>query len=296
MAEIKKNRWLEKIVANPDLVKDEVYDYSVCDDNPVNQAIKNRSFVGKPLFRSGISVELDGSDILTYDKHGSNKYQFLFVPVGFTPKEGKEVIQEIILKITPAFNDIPIRFLFSSKSLPLQIDYLDRTAFFGDGYKKIFKELEKVMPINGIGAVLNSNEYFGLGGDKILFSGRNENALVLATHEIGHHLGLNDGYERYYNPDSMNGTELFTAISKLNPQMRYAARKYGPPIFKTGNHYDGKAIYKFYEKSIMGDATWSYQDVLENGSDEDKAQIFNDLQKHVMRYYAKFKWSKLRGS
>lgn len=284
---MKLNHQLERIVQNPGFKKKNSFDYSKGDlDEPVDIAFKTGDFkkYSKPLIReSNINFPKNIKILNIDDPDPINNYELLLVPVGFSKKEINEFFPDFSYYLYCAFSDVLIQFKYLNSSIPIPIEHIERYSYVNNqSANQIERKIQEITTFNGVGIVLNTKDFYGGSSNFTVFSGHNTNNLFLAVHEIGHELSLNDGYERFYLEEEFNNEELFTSLSKLSSRVRYATEKFNIPIYKTGNHYANRAVYRFYKEkdSIMAGDIEKFQKLIKS-----KEPIFNKLQIYLMNAY-----------
>ncbi len=230
------------------------------------------------MFRSRSKKKPQSSDIRYFADLDEQRYQVLLIPVGFTAIEISDVVSDLAFDLGKQFSKIPVQFSYLAASVPVPINHIERLAFVERQQEsRVVTELQTFSQADGIALVLNTTEYCGGKSEGyVAITGRHGEALQVACHELGHHFDLSDGEERYYS--SIENEELFTSLSALPEQIRYAARRFNAPIYKTGNHFAGRAVYRFYQRSFMSDDSDHYQRLLAA-----EKPVFNDMQIHIMR-------------
>lgn len=213
----------------------------------------------------------------------ANGYKILLVPVGYTePNELDKSLGYLANILTGAYKGVDVEFSYLDTSMPIGIEKTGRWASVTD--ENELKELKEIIkhfyPVDGIVLVLNNNQYLGAGGDYPVFSGETFGALYLAIHEVGHHLGLGDGYRRYYNPEELNGSELFLFLDRLEPRVKSAQKVVKSPIKFTGNYCVCLPIYTFYGYDNIMNKYYRNQEIFQMLKNEESP--FNPLQIEIM--------------
>lgn len=229
----------------------------VCESDP--EALKNLEFeeIGKP-----------------------ETYEILLAPVGYE-ENIDETMQYIIDNLNKSFQGIDVEFHYLHTSAPIGIERIERLAFLSDLNEAEY--IQEKTGVNTIAFVINSDEYMGGGGKFPVFSGNSKTTIFLAVHEIGHNLSLNDGYNRYYGKNKLNGSELFLSIYELEPKVKKAYQKIKPPIIHTGNVCGVQPVFTFYQPGDVMDVTFWDSQLLKKL--EEGWKPFNPLQVEIMNYY-----------
>ena len=210
-------------------------------------------------------------------------YKILLVPVGYNePNELDRSLGYLASILTDAFRGVNVEFSYLDISMPIGIERIGRwVSVINENELKELKDIiKKSYPVDGIVLALNNSELMGAGGNYPVFSGETGETLYLAIHEVGHHLGLGDGYKRYYDPEELTGSELFLFRDQLNYWTNEAHNKVKPPIKFTGNYCVCLPVYTFYGDVNIMNKYYSNQEVLQllkNGESP-----FNPLQIEIM--------------
>jgi hypothetical protein len=272
---------LEARILNKEFTKESPHDYSI-PKTPVDAHFLKKDGQFSTLFSQDDIPLIEQRQIFPFFSEDKT-YKMLLIPVGNPDSITLGSVRNILRS---SFKELPIEFSYLRISIPVEVKLLNHYGIVPlEQGKSLLENVQSVAPVDGIAFVVNSTTYFGSGGNYPVFSGSHKYTSYLAAHELGHHFGLNDGYEG--TSSKINGTELFTHVSRLPSLVKNAYRKSRPPIYFTGNHHDGDGVYQFYEKSIMRDSAKSYSEEIRQGKD-----VFNALQLHIMRSTIKSKLKK----
>lgn len=236
------------------------------------------------------SLELSANNIVN---PGDSPYRFLLVPVGYNePALLRERMDYFSDLLGRAFQDVPVSFPYLDQSVPLGISHADRYAVLSDSREAdILRErLDNIFPVRGMAVVFHTPASFsfsimGSSNQKdTLFAGDLSQALSAAVHEIGHYFGLGDGYNRFYQPSELPGTELFSSFDALPSLIQEAYYQIQPPIYGTGNFCRDQPIFTFYQPGTdIMDRTFPTMDLeqlLAAGGSP-----FNPLQRELMNRF-----------
>ncbi|MDP3990294.1 MAG: M64 family metallopeptidase [archaeon] len=210
-------------------------------------------------------------------------YNILLIPVGYEePNELDQSMGYLADVLTDAFKKVEVNFSYLDVSMPIGIEKIDRWASLTnkDEANELKEIIKQFYPVDGLVIVLNHDQYLASGGDYPVFSGENSSGLYLAIHEVGHHLGLGDGYNRYYSPEELKGSELFLFSDKLEPRVKWAQTIVRPPIKFTGNYCICLPVYTFYGDDNIMNKYQSNRAILRLLKNDEP--IFNPLQIEIM--------------
>lgn len=212
-------------------------------------------------------------------------YHILLVGVGYEKSNNIDALKNAVKEIAPSFKGINVDFAYAEEPVMMKLNHIRQLVLVDQNELNRFDELIKSHNIDGVYFLINSDEYLGTasGGlfkTKYTFSngGNNQWLAIIMTHEIGHMLGLSDGYKAYSPEEYLPNGELFFADS-MPVYLANAVKKLGyvPPLFEAGICKD-KTLYRFYEsdQDIMGD--YNFENYKEG-------KIFTPLQKIIMNNY-----------
>lgn len=238
------------------------------------------------------SLELSADDIVN---PGDSLYRFLLVPVGYSePELFQERLEYFSGFLSRAFQGIPVSFPYLNQSVPLGISHADRYVVLSDPREAdILREhLEPIFPVQGMAFVFHTPDtvpFSAMGSSDqryTVFAGDLPQAPSAAIHEIGHYFGLGDGYNRFYQPSELPGSELFSSVDTLPALLRDAYDAVQPSLYWTGNFCRDQPILTFYRpgRDVM-DRTFStteLEHLLMAGESP-----FNRLQREIMNRFVR---------
>jgi hypothetical protein len=200
-------------------------------------------------------------DVVNVDQFKADNFHVIFIGVGFDKETNQEILENTIKEVQLGFSGIRIDFAYVKNPLTIKLSHVAQMADFDNiiDFITLTAKIKSVHPTDGIILLLNTDEYIGdtginsSGTDYAFVSGNDPYVIFSTTHEIGHQLGLGDGYNQYL-ADQIPNSELFYADSMPD----FLARSldelgYIPPLYEAGT-CNSKKIYTFYESSnnIMG--------------------------------------------
>ena len=194
-------------------------------------------------------------------------YEILIVPIGFGDrfkfdKESNEIMMRMLDTLERAFDGVDISFSYLKASIPIGFQYFDRHVQFSNIQEAniLLESINHTYPVNSLAFMLYTPNFvgtlqnypiFSCSGVRDTVSGKVIAIPYLPIHEIGHGLGLGDGYERFFQQGDyygINGSELFTSLHLLYPNILEAYKEVRPPIVNTGNTCNGEPVYTFYSE------------------------------------------------
>ena len=284
----------------------EIFDY--CSKKTARSSEVNKFVAGKDVeFNQLIEgdreelnkLEILPEEIITSDELSKYKLNIVFVPVGYEDNQKlEEKMTEVVDIASEAFERLPLNFAYLNKSVPVELEYLERIVFFSqeDDAKFIYSKISKVYPGDKLVFIINTEKRVGISqfkGKFALLSGEVDLNYVL-IHEMGHLFALDDGYQRYYPKSSLNGSELFFDKSEIPRWVSLANVSLNAPEIPVNGVCNGKQVYSFYENGTdIMDRSFTKEQI-EKMIAEDS--LFNPLQKEIMNLYVRdeTKW-KYRG-
>ena len=186
-----------------------------------------------------------------------NNFHLVLVGVGYDENNGREM-QKIIDSLNEDFVGINVDFAYVDSSLDLDFKHIQQQVVFSNvlDQKALFKAIKRVYPVDGLVMAICTPLFLGTShGNAAMLTANDPSSLRIAVHEIGHQLGLDDGYQAFYEGDRVPSTELFY-LDKIPERLVTALNKLDkmPPMYKVGT-CDGKSVYSFYESgnNVMRD-------------------------------------------
>ncbi|MCX6703914.1 MAG: hypothetical protein NTZ07_00510 [Candidatus Woesebacteria bacterium] len=147
-----------------------------------------------------------------------DNFHIVLVGIGYEKVINQELLANTIQQIEPNFKNIRVDFAYIKDPLLVGLSHIAQSVSFDSlaDREALFFRVRLAHPVDTVFLVLNTNEPIGnadgtAGGVNYDFvSGQDVRLAFIVTHEIGHQLGLDDGYNEYI-PNDVPGTELFYA-------------------------------------------------------------------------------------
>ena len=205
-------------------------------------------------FMDGIQLQA----VITEDFKSDN-YHVVIVGVGYSEDEIVSEFANIINGLKSNFRDVKVDFTYIRQPVDVSFDNQGpRITFTRDEDRRILTEKVKaVYPADSIIVAVKTNLIAGtsynLDGVLVLTT-NNPGSVFIATHELGHQLGLGDGYKFYYFSSELPNSELFYLDEMPNYLVQALNElRVVPPMFVAGT-CNGRMLYTFYEtkNNIMG--------------------------------------------
>jgi len=181
-------------------------------------------------------------------------FHIVVVGTGFkTPEENEAKLRGIISGLGNNFKGVNIDFAYIRNPVNINLKHADQAVIFSDetDFGKLLAKIKSVYPADGVAIAVETSAFLGTSNplEYSLFTASDPNAIVDATHEIGHLLGMGDGYMRYYAPGELPDSELFYQ-DDMPRILSDALKKLGtvPPMYEAGT-CNGKKLYQFYKSS-----------------------------------------------
>jgi hypothetical protein len=229
-------------------------------------------------------------EVINIGKFKQNNFHLVVIGVGYTKGENESKLRTIISQLEANFKGVRVDFAYVRSPLNLNLKHIETWVNFSNGedFGKLMAKIKKVYPVDSV--VISIDTPSGIGTSDAwhwaMVTGTDPPSILWASHEIGHLLGLGDGYKAYYPERFIPNSELFyldemprilsDALSKL---------KSIPPIYEVGT-CNGRKLYTFYERSnnIMSDYN-------PQGPNSWGDSLFTPLQIQVMNnFVAILKW------
>ncbi|OGN05904.1 MAG: hypothetical protein A2746_00445 [Candidatus Yanofskybacteria bacterium RIFCSPHIGHO2_01_FULL_44_22] len=220
---------------------------------------------------------------------GTCYFRVLLVPVGYPSSDELDFkMKKLIGAAVLAFNDIPgLSFAYVSPAYKIDFVHVERFVLPKDNelLQKLWESLTKSAKPNVPIFVLNTSEYVGTADFSNdppwgIIAGETEFSNSLFQHELGHLLSLNDGYEAFYRPGRIPGTELFFENLPINVYEAYSAATAQPFIVRAGSCCT-QAVYRF------ADSKNTVMTTLNLDSQEKDLNAFSEIQARIMGEFVK---------
>ncbi len=187
--------------------------------------------------------------VIKVGSYGKNNFHFVLVGVGYNG-ENKEKMQTIIDSFSGNFAGINADFAYVETSIDLDFKHIQQMVNFENeaDQKILFDAIKEIYPVDGLVVAINTPTFLGTSHwNAAMLTSNDPNTVVIATHEMGHQLGLDDGYQAFYEEDGLPSTELFY-VDEMPTRLVSALKKMDkiPPLYKVGV-CNGKSVYSFYE-------------------------------------------------
>jgi len=220
-------------------------------------------------------------------------YNVTAIPVGYDARAIRAKMPNIVAALRIALKGVNARVTSIDHSIPLpQISHVEHLVFqFSNA--QLFLNVKQIHGADRILFFLNTPEFIGnthsYPQDNLIgfIGGNTNNTLYLAAHEVGHLLGLTDGYSRHFSRAELlrNSLELFLKESTLRPYAQQAYNTLRPPIIDTGNTCNGEPVYTFSDQPNVMTHSFTDQDYID-GKIVLETQ-YTPFQKAVMNEYIK---------
>lgn len=193
-------------------------------------------------------------EVVNVGKFRDDNFHIVLIGIGYGESTNQELLTNAIRQVQSNFKNMRVDFAYIKDPLLINLSHVAQAASFNSPVDRgtLFLRIKLAHPVDTIFLLLNTNEPIGnangtFGGINYAFvSGNDTNLAFIVTHEIGHELGLNDGYDEYI-PNDIPGTELFYTDS-MPASLARALQELGtiPPMYEAGM-CNGRQLYTFYE-------------------------------------------------
>lgn len=189
-----------------------------------------------------------------------SNFHIVLVGIGFDSDESNVLkMQEIIDSLVKNFVGINVDFAYVDTSINLDFKHIQQKVVFDkeSDRKALFNAVKKVYPVDGLVMEINTPLFLGTSYSNVaMLTANDPNSIFITIHEIGHQLGLDDGYQAFYEEKSrMPNAELFY-LDEMPERLITALNKLAeaPQIYKVGT-CKGRSVYSFYESqnNVMRD-------------------------------------------
>lgn len=196
----------------------------------------------------------------------NSNWHFVLVGVGFDPENNPAQLENSISSMAGKFQGIRADFSYIAEPINIGLNRVQNDSPMNIDSRAqeiaLFLQIKAKTPIDTLVIMVNSSEFLGLSGvgngGFTLFSTGSEYSRFGVVHEMGHQLGMQDGYRDFYNQIPLPNNELFFADS-MPRSLADAVKELGstPPMYLMGT-CKGKNVYSFspYNTSIYGDIDW----------------------------------------
>lgn len=219
----------------------------------------------------------------------ANHFHVVLIGAGYSEEEIATELPKIIDGLKINFKDIKVDFTYVLQPVDVDFESLStRITFVHDEDRiKIIDNIRATFPADSIIMAVKTNTIAGSsynGQNMIVLTANNPAVMYISTHEIGHQLGLGDGYREYFNPNTFPNSELFY-LDDMPNYLVLALNELGsmPPLYVAGT-CNGRLLYTFYEtkNNIMGNY-WP------EGPNSWGESPFTPLQMQIMNNYIKIR-------
>lgn len=198
-----------------------------------------------PLLASKITVVNSG-------RFSENNWHFVFIGVGYGEGENGDALQKLIDETERHIRGVRVDFAYVEEPIDLDINHIDTQAQLASAFEAstLVGKIRMSYPVDSLAVSVKTKDLIGtsdLQKRYIVLTGNIPASAFVATHEMGHQLGIADGYNAYFPPRALPNSELFyidemprnlaRALKKLNQQ---------PPMYLAGT-CNGRMVYTFYE-------------------------------------------------
>lgn len=244
-------------------------------------------------------INMTRSQILTAGRiPDPNSFQAVIALVGYEEKNLAPKIQETNKYLSQIFKDVDVEFSFLNHPMFLSLNRVDHYVDFGDEKESwaLSAKINRVFNFHQLIYLINTGEYLGTSrsySDRrfnfFIASGEGIWSKYLVGHEMGHALGLSDGYKADNMQRAIPSEELFTKVEELPEVARKAYSVEEPKIVFTGGvctiNDRPHPIYTFNhtseeEVNLMKNSPKN-NDEIEQVLRED-GQVFDDVQINMM--------------
>ena len=195
-------------------------------------------------------------EVVNVGQFEKNNWHFVFIGVGYSRDENPYQMAKVIELVEKNFEGVDVDFAYIKEPLNLDFNRIDLRVELNSRLEgaALFSKIKTVYPVDSLIIGVNTSDVFGTSArmritdfSYAILTLSNPSVGLIATHEMGHQLGLSDGYQAYNPPEILPNTELFyldgmpvslaRALSKLEET---------PPMYKMGT-CNGRKVYTFYE-------------------------------------------------
>lgn len=219
------------------------------------------------------------------DIYKENNYHVAIVAAGFN---SNEEIESIMQNVESSFSKINIDFTYVNETVDLNFVRVAQAAVFQDPEieDELTKKVRDAYPdVDSVVVIVNTNDWIGLSTFRLTVQSLDRYSII---HEIGHQIGMSDGYQDFYDPKSLialPNNELFF-LDSMPASLVKAIEELGhvPQAYLVGT-CNGRDVYTFYESqnNIYGDYSPNGNPSWGNDS------VFTPLQVIIMNNYIESK-------
>lgn len=193
-------------------------------------------------------------------------FHVVLVGIGYDRNQNEDELKKLIFELSKNFQGINVDFAYVQKPIIVNLKHLQQLVLFADlnEQQKTINGIKDMYPADSVLFVVDTGLALrtSISGPEnhAIFSGANAEALRAATHELGHQLGLGDGYTNnktavYKTGYNIPNSELFFADEvPYYLALALTRMEETPPLYYMGT-CNGKGVYQFYEPgyNIMAD-------------------------------------------
>jgi hypothetical protein len=201
-------------------------------------------------------------EVVTVGVFNPQNYHFVLVGIGYDSEENGPALTNLIQKLRSNFAGVNIDFSYVVTPMDAELEHVIQNVRFADSFeqRRILSQVEASFPADGIFFAVESVDLVGTShGEFAIITATDPNSVIYASHEMGHQLGLGDGYSdggtAFYSEGQLPSSELFY-LDEMPYYLAEALKLVDeiPPLFEMGT-CRGKKVYQFYEPNfnIMSD-------------------------------------------
>lgn len=208
-------------------------------------------------------------EITKPENYDEGNIHVVFVGIGFGEDENILEFEEFTEIMAVNFEGVKIDFAYLKSPVNMDFEHAGVSVRFKDSEEQrlLARKIRQTYPMDSMLIGINTDADLGTSyyhkfnnfGFAMISMG-DPHAPRDATHEIGHQLGLEDGYMEYLDSGAFPNSELFYANSMpVSLHDALVDLGYTPPLYEVGT-CEGRPLYSFYESNnnIMRDYEPTY--------------------------------------
>lgn len=245
-----------------------------------------------PKERTALTVQRPPERIHIFGEGNfAQKYlRVVLVPIGYAHQKLSSEMEQLVTVARAAFAGVPeLSFAYVYPAYNMSFFHVERLVIL-DGpmyYQLMTGPFVSLAQADGVIFILNTKEYVASAGRDAehrpwaVASGKDGFSRYSLIHEIGHMLGLGDGYSRYYRSAELPGTELFYGQGRWPPYIGEIYTSLAePPAVVYAGRCGQESIYRFHGSS---QTVMAADPTLDNEFNASGA--FSEIQKRVMNRF-----------